>query len=190
MVVGLLVGASLVGAEYRFGTLTTLLAWEPRRLRVLVAKVVAAMLVVAAGYLVVEALLALALVPVAVTRGTFAGADAAFARGVAGQVLRGTALAGGLAGLGACLATLGRNTSAALGALVVHLIAVEAVLRAQRPAWTPWYLAENLAVVLTGAHVTSEHITRSTLASAALLAAYLAVAVALSAALFLRRDVT
>jgi ABC-type transport system involved in multi-copper enzyme maturation permease subunit len=189
-VVGLLVGASLVGAEYRFGTVTTLLTWEPRRARVLLAKVLAVIVVVAAGYLLLEALLALALVPVAVTRGTMAGADAAFARGVAGEILRGAAIAGGLAGLGACLATLGRNTSAALGGLFVYLVVVEAILRAQRPSWIPWFLIENLAVVLTGTSATSDRITRSTVASGLLLAAYLAAAVALTATLFARRDVT
>ena len=55
IVIGWLVGASLAGAEWAAGTMTTLLAWEPRRIRVLLAKLVAAIvtvLVLIAGLIV------------------------------------------------------------------------------------------------------------------------------------------
>ena len=44
MILMWLVGASFIGAEWRHGTITTLLTWEPRRIRLMVAKVAAVVL--------------------------------------------------------------------------------------------------------------------------------------------------
>ena len=184
------VGASLAGAEYRYGSLTTLLTWEPRRIRVIVAKLVAAASVGAGLYLLLHAAIALSLVPVATYRGTFRGADAAFARDVAGFILRGAALSAGLAALGVCLATLGRNTSAALGALFVYLIGVEEILSARVPEWRRWFLVENIARFLTARHQPAIKLDRSLVATGSLLLAYLAGSALVTAAVFRRRDVT
>jgi hypothetical protein len=189
LAVAALVGASLAGAEYRYGTMTTLLTWEPRRQRVMAAKLVAAASVGAALYVVMHATLALALVPVAALRGTFQGADAAFAGDVAGFIVRGAALSAGLAALGACLATLGRNTSAALGVLFVYLIAVEVILRARAPELRRWFLLENLALFLT-ARRPDTTLDRSVAATGILLGVYLAGVAVIATAVFTRRDVT
>jgi hypothetical protein len=184
------VGASLAGAEYRYGSLTTLLTWEPRRIRVIVAKLVAAASVGAGLYLLLHAAIALSLVPVATYRGTLQGADAAFARDVAGFILRGAALSAGLAALGVCLATLGRNTSAALGALFVYLIGVEGILSARVPEWRRWFLVENIARFLTARHQPAIPLDRSLVATGSLLQAYHAGSALVTAAVFRRRDVT
>jgi hypothetical protein len=170
--------------------LTTLLTWEPRRIRVIVAKLVAAASVGAGLYLLLHAAIALSLVPVATYRGTFQGADAAFGRDVAGFILRGAALSAGLAALGVCLATLGRNTSAALGALFVYLIGVEGILSARVPEWRRWFLVENIARFLTARHQPGIPLDRPLVVTGSLLLAYLAGSALVTAAVFRRRDVT
>ena len=50
----IVIGASAVGAEYRAGTVGTILTWEPRRIRLLVARLVAAAVVGMAFFLLVH----------------------------------------------------------------------------------------------------------------------------------------
>ncbi len=71
----LAIGASLAGAEWTTGTVTTQLTWEPRRLRLFAVKVLAAALGILAAFVVVEGLIALSLMPGTLARGTFAGVD-------------------------------------------------------------------------------------------------------------------
>lgn len=121
---GLVLGASSVGAEWHAGTMTTLLAWEPRRVRVSVAKAVACILsvfVIAVGLLIVLAL--------AMTMATAAAFGSA---------------------LGFALAMIGRNTAAALGVTFGYLAIVEVLLRELRPGWQKWLLSENLGALITG----------------------------------------
>jgi len=186
----LVVGASFIGAEYRAGTLTTLLTWEPRRARVLAAKLAAAALAGAGLYLLLQLLLTALLWGVASTRGITAGADAAFYRGIAGLLARGTALASGLAVLGACLAFLGRTTSAALGGVLVYLIGVEGILNNQAPDWSRWFLLPNTVAVFTGEQLRRGGFTRSPGGAAALTVAYLAALVGVTVVVLRRRDVT
>ena len=61
IILGWLLGASLAGAEWHAGTMATLLTWEPRRVRVLVAKLVAAGTLVFALTVVLQLLLGAAL---------------------------------------------------------------------------------------------------------------------------------
>jgi ABC-2 type transport system permease protein len=185
----LLAGASFVGAEYKAGTITGLLTWEPRRLRVLAAKLAAAAIVAGGIFVVFEVLLALVLAGVVVVRGTgWEQLEGGFYGGLAGYLGRGAFVMGGLAVLGACIATLGRNTTAALGAVLGYLVVVESVVRGFRPGWDSWYLIENLFIALDGHRI--DDVTRSVPGSALVLLGYLAVVVAGAAAVFARRDVT
>ena len=185
---GLLLGASFVGAEYRAGTITALLTWEPRRVRALGAKLVAAGLVAAGVFVALELVLATGLGAVAIVRGTTDGADAEFYRGMTGFVARCALLTGGLSVLGACIALLGRNTTAALGAVFGYIIVVESVLRGFRPGWNAWFFLENFFIVLGGEE--ADDVTRSVTGAGLLLVSYLAVLVAASMVTFARRDVT
>ncbi|MGH9012776.1 MAG: ABC transporter permease subunit [Acidimicrobiia bacterium] len=188
LLMALLGGASFVGAEYKAGTITTLLTWEPRRTRVIGAKLVAAGVVAGAIFLVLEVLLAGALAPAAIVRGTTEGADDEFYRSLAGFLLRGALITGGCAVLGGSIATVGKNTTAALGFVLGYIVIVEQILRGLRPGWNAWYLAENLAIVLTGEQL--DDVVRSVPGAALLLAGYLAVFVAATLLVFARRDVT
>lgn len=187
---GLLGGASFIGAEYKAGMITTVLTWEPRRLRVIAGKLLAAGIVAAGAYVLLQALLGAALIPAVVARGDDAGLDAEFYRRVAGLLLRGGLVTAGAAVLGGSLAALGRNTTAALGVALGYLIVVEQILRGLRPGWHDWFVIENLFLVLVGRPEESSDIERSVLGAGILLAAYLAVVVAAATVAFSRRDVT
>lgn len=127
---GLFAGASMVGAEWRAGTMATVLTWEPRRVRVALAKVVAAVVL---AFLISVALLAVfsaVLGLVAATRGSTAGVDAEWVRSYVGAVLRAGALVAGAAGLGLSVGMIGRNTAAALGFAFAYMLIGENIVRA------------------------------------------------------------
>ncbi|HEX6313136.1 MAG TPA: hypothetical protein VF152_16105 [Acidimicrobiia bacterium] len=185
----LLVGASLVGAEYKAGTVTTLLTWEPRRLRVIGSKLVAAGLVAGGLFVVLQLLLVLALAFVVGVRG--AGLENVpddYYRGLAGFLGRGALIMAWCAVLAAGIATLGRNTTAAFGAVVAYVVVVESILRVLRPGWEAWYLPENVFTALEGRRL--EEVARSAPGSALVLLGYLAVVVTGAVVVFARRDVT
>jgi len=190
LLMGLLGGASFLGAEYRAGTIGTLLTWEPRRFRVITAKLLAAGLVAAALYVVLQAVLGAALIGVASGAGTTDGLDADFYARLGGLLLRGGLLTAGCAVLGGSLAALGKNTTAALAILLGYLLVVENILRGLRPGWHDWFVLDNLFLVLVGRPEEGSDIQRTVLAAALLLTFYLAVIVGGSAFAFARRDVT
>jgi ABC-type transport system involved in multi-copper enzyme maturation permease subunit len=141
---GLLLGASFAGAEWHAGTMTTLLTWEPRRLRVLAAKTIVAALSVFVLMVLLQAVFALALTLVASTRGITDDLGDHFVR----AVVAACASAGSLIGL--AIAMLARNTAAAIGAGFAYLAVIEGIIRGLRPGWQHYLLADNIAVVVTG----------------------------------------
>ena len=189
VVVALLLGASLVGADWHSGQLATQLLWEPRRLRVLAAKVTVAAVAITVGVLAAQALLGAALLPAALLRGSTAGATAGWFGEVAGAALRVAVLAGLAAGIGACLASVGRRTAAALATVAVYGL-VELFARGfENPTVARWLLGENAAVFVTAGRAPAQ-LGRSTLAALAILLAVAIGSFALAAASFLQRDIT
>ncbi len=75
---GGIVGASFLGAEYRYGTIEQVLLWEPRRHRLMIAKYLVAFIGSALITMFAIACFAAALWPAAVWRGTTAGVDGRF----------------------------------------------------------------------------------------------------------------
>jgi hypothetical protein len=190
----LLIGASLVGAEWHAGTMTTLLTWEPRRLRVMAAKGLAAATVVAILAILVLLALSAMLSIVAATRGSTLGVDPSWYRSVAGAILRVTAACSVVALIGLSVAMVGRNTSAAIGLGFAYLGVVEGLIRGLRPGWQPWLLGDNVAVFVSGLPQRlgpiEAQVTR-TVGGAAIVASVYAVALlAIAAVTFRSRDVT
>jgi len=70
---GVVVGASFVGAEWNSGSMSTLLTWEPRRVRVFAAKLIACMITTMIVSLLVLVVMALLLLPSAAAHGTTSG---------------------------------------------------------------------------------------------------------------------
>jgi ABC-2 type transport system permease protein len=183
VIAGWVMGASLIGAEWQSGTMTTLLTWEPRRLRVLIAKTIAAALGVLAMVFALELVFSGLLMLVASTRGTMSGATSSLL-GLDARIA-GLAAFGAVLGLG--LAGVTRNTAAALGISFVYLAIVEALLRGFFPGWAPWLLGDNGTTFLLGGD--SLEIGRTTLTSALVLATWCATLLVAAASTFLARDV-
>jgi ABC-2 type transport system permease protein len=186
----LLLGASFIGAEWHSGTMATLLTWEPRRLRVFGSKVAVAAAMAVMGALVLQVILSGGLIAVAAFRGTTAGTDATWVRGVVGLALRAAAVAGVGATVGAALASLGRNTAAALGIGFGYLAVLEPLIRGLRPRWGPWLVSNNLASFLDGSRsINPGFVSRSPGVAGVLVAIYAAALAAIALAVFSRRDV-
>jgi ABC-2 type transport system permease protein len=149
-IVGFVMGTGFIGAEWTAGTFPLLLTWEPRRLRVLSAKlgvvmatfvvigVVSTLLVLAGGWVV------------AATRGTTAGMTTTAWHEVLWYSVRGLALIALLSGAGAAIAGLTRHTSAALVGAIGYLVVFEFVVRRLHPEWIRWFLTSNAGALLGG----------------------------------------
>jgi ABC-2 type transport system permease protein len=157
--VGLLLCASLIGAEWQAGTFAALLTWEPRRPRVAAAKVAAAVAgslaiaVVATGLLLgVEAL-------VAATHGTFHTVlqdpprQPQFASRTWAMAGRGACVVAIVSAIGAGLALLLRHTVAALGVAIGYLIVGEGIIGSLRHGDVRHHLLQSrLDALLNGTY--------------------------------------
>jgi ABC-type transport system involved in multi-copper enzyme maturation permease subunit len=186
-ILSLLLGASFVGAEWQRGTITTALTWEPRRIRLLVTKFAAVALVGVAFVVFSEAVLAGALWPVATSRGSTAGVTAGWIRSLVDTSLRVAAVGGLTAIVGCALATVGRNTTAALGVAFVYFAVLEGIIRGFRPGWRTWLLGDNAAQFIAG--TTDQGLAKSDAEVVATLLLYAVALVAIATAFFKGRDV-
>jgi ABC-2 type transport system permease protein len=123
--VGFVLGATLIGADYASRALTTLFTWEPRRLRVLAARAAACAVVAACATLVALTLLCVVLLPAALAHGSGAAPTGSWYVSIIGLALRCALLAGAAAAIGVSCAAIGRSTPAALAIIAVYWIAVE-----------------------------------------------------------------
>jgi ABC-type transport system involved in multi-copper enzyme maturation permease subunit len=187
---GLLLGASFVGAEWHAGTMTTLLTWEPRRLRVLAAKAAVAAVSVFVLMSVLLAVLAGALALVAATRGVTSGVGDDLWRSVAGTALRISACAAGGSLVGFGIAMLARSTAAAIGIGFAYLGIVEGLIRGLRPGWQHFLLGDNIAVVITGGDQGIMQTPVTFTRAAVTVAVWAGVLLTAAAASFRTRDVT
>ncbi|HEY6567021.1 MAG TPA: hypothetical protein VI341_05815, partial [Actinomycetota bacterium] len=148
LLIGLVAGASAVGASWQTGTITTILSWEPRRIRWFLTRLAA----VAAGVFILT--LALLLVfSLAIALGAALRGSTSTTSGWIGDVgatsfrIAAVAVAGSL--LGAAVAMIGRNTAAALGAVFVYMVVFESIVRGFRPSLGRFMLGDNIAAVIT-----------------------------------------
>jgi ABC-type transport system involved in multi-copper enzyme maturation permease subunit len=190
ILLGWLLGASLVGAEWHAGTMATLLTWEPRRVRILLAKLVAAGALAFTLAMALQLLLGAALLPAGLWRGTTDGIDADWMRSVSGVSLRVAAVAVVGALIGFSIAAISRNTAAALGIAFGYFAIVENAIRGLRPRWTPWLLGDNLAVVITNQPQNFPLVDHSALGAATLVGCYTLALLVAAVATFRRRDIT
>jgi len=182
-------GATVVGGEWRAGTVTTLLTWEPRRLRLHGARTLSAAIlsfVIAFG---LQAIFLASFLPAVFLNGTTAGADASFWTALAVVMIRTSLLSAGAAVLAIALATVGRNTAFALITMFTWLIVVEGLIRSLRPALSRWLWAENIATVMTWERLDEPDISRGPVIASATLIVYCATIAGLAAVSFQRRDI-
>lgn len=193
--VGFLIGATGIGAEWAAGTFAYLLTWSPRRVRVLGAKT-AALIKILLAMMVVTLAVEVGFQWIAATlSGTFDGGGPAIAESVR-EAARGMLVVVTTTCIGAAVAGIARNSSAALGVLLAYLVGVESILRHVFPWLNPWTLVSNAQAVVAG-HIgvsTSRHSDKLTTLHAggsSIKLSILAVIVTCASAYALqRRDVT
>lgn len=189
--VGVVIGASLVGADWSTGSMATLLAWEPRRLAVFAVRAVLTAITVFVVAVVLLGLFAVLFRLGVLVRGTTAGSHG-WLGDVAGSILRVGAVAA-LFGLFAhTMASIGRSTAGGLGIMLGELVLVEGFLRGFRPSVERWLALPNAIVVVSGepqiGFVGPEPISVGQ--AVVTLAAYVALALVVAGAAFRGRDVT
>ena len=150
IVVGLVIGASLIGADWQSGTIGTLLTWEPRRIRLFVVRVIVVCVGVFLIAVLLEAWLTALLALVASSRGSTAWLDSSWVK----DSLKTAARVAGMASFGTLLglsvSMIGRATGAALAVVFVYLAVFESLVRAIHPSAMKWLLGPNIAVFLNG----------------------------------------
>jgi ABC-2 family transporter len=185
----LLGGASMVGAEWRAGSIATLLTWEPRRVRLAIAKLVAAACVAAVIAFLLQVVFVAGLLPAVFAHGTTEGADGGWFLGLLGAMARSEALVAMAAVLGGAVAMIGRNTAAALGASFAYMMIGENLVRAWKPWLRPWLVAENAFIFLAGFAPDELTLGRSFGAAGATLLLYTLGLAAVAVATFRVRDI-
>jgi ABC-2 type transport system permease protein len=190
LIIAFLFGASFIGAEWHYGTITTTLTWDPRRIRVLAVKALVAAAFAVVVFVFLQVFLAAVLYPAAAVHGVTTGVDAAWIREATGIVLRGALLAAICSTIGLAIASVGRNTTAALGVMFVYFVAFEQIVRALRPGWVEWLFVENAGLLLSGESTSFPPLDRSVIGAGALLTIYGLALLAFGLVWFRRRDVT
>lgn len=142
------VAASYVGADWGAGTMQSLLFWETRRGRVLLAKALALVAVVAAFLVFVEVLVYLGLWLTASVRGTPEGVTAGLHTANLLTLSRGVVLVSFSALFGFAVAGLARHSGASLAAGFVYFVIVENLIRGLRPGWQRFLIGENFSAIL------------------------------------------
>jgi len=195
LMLSVVLGASLVGAEWSAGSMATLLTWEPRRIRVFLMRALAIAIVVFVFTIVVDSVLVLLWRGGVTLRGT---ADATDWLAQAAETIGRTALLAVIWGLFAyAAASITRSTAGGVFVLLGELILVEAVLRGFRQSVERWVLVQNATVFVTDEAAalfdrnTGERVgTMTPTMGITTLVAYAAVALAIALIVSLRRDVT
>lgn len=147
---GLVLGAGAIGAEWSAGTFAGLLTWEPRRLRVLAAKLLALLGVVLLVAVAAIAVQVAAGWGIAATRGSTAGTTRSAVWLITLRSLRVLGVAGLFGLAGAALAGALRSTAGALGGVAGYVVAGEMVLRNLHPQWQRWLVSTNVNALVTG----------------------------------------
>lgn len=181
--------ASVAGAEWKAGTITTLLTWEPSRRRLHAARTAsAAILAFGIGFALQIVFLASA-VPAVALNGTTGGTSSGWWAGLLFAMLRVALITSLVAVLAVSIATIGRNTSAALVAMAAWALVVERVVAGLRPQLARFMIGENVATVIPWSQMTSVDFERPPVVALAALVAYLIAVVAVATVSFTRRDV-
>jgi len=149
ILLGVLLGASLGGADWTSNTMQTLLTWEPRRVRVFLVRAFVIAVCVFVITVFLQVVFAGVDALVASTRGSTAFLPSAFWRSVFVTIGRVSLMATGLALIGYAVAMIGRSTVASLGALFGYLILFEAVIAGFRPTIQGSLLIRAAIVVIT-----------------------------------------
>ena len=182
-------GAAVAGSEWRAGTITTVLTWEPRRVRLNLARTFACGIVAFAVAVALQVIFLAAFLPAVLANGSTAGVDADWWLALSMVIAR-TALLTGIAGvLAVALATLGRNTAFALAAVFAWVAVIENLIRNLRPGLSAYLWGENLGTVVPWRQMEGVDFTRSPMIALVTVVLYTTILVIAATVSFQRRDI-
>jgi hypothetical protein len=182
-------GASVAGAEWRAGTVTTVLTWTPSRVRLQSARTIsAAVLAFVIGALLQVVFLG-ALLPAVWAHGNSVGTDGDWWASLALAMLRIAGITALVAVLALSIASIGRNTVAALVAIAAWALIGEGLVRGYKPGLARWLITENVATVVPWKAMSDVEFHRGPGTALATLVVYLLAAAAVAMVTFARRDI-
>ncbi len=186
---GFLGGATVAGAEWRAGTVPTLLTWEPRRLRLHSARSASSGLLAFAISFGLQIVFLVSFLPSVFAHGTTEGVDRSFWIDLAVAMARTSGLTAVAAVVAVALATAARNTAFAVIAVFAWMAVIENLIRGLMPSVAPWLWAENVGTVMTWGQLPDADFSRGPVLALATLTTYCATVVIAAAVSFQRRDV-
>jgi ABC-2 type transport system permease protein len=186
---GLFGGASVAGAEWRAGTVTTVLTWEPRRSRLHLARTAACTVLAALIAFALQALFLASFLPAVLAHGSTAGTDADWWVELTVAMARTSLITALAAMMGVALATIGRNTAFALVAAFAWVAVIEPLIRQLKPTTTQYLWGENVNGAMTWVTTEGPDYTRGPLAALVTITLYSAVLVGAALIAFRRRDI-
>jgi ABC-type transport system involved in multi-copper enzyme maturation permease subunit len=186
---GVFAGASVAGAEWRAGTITTVLTWEPRRIRLNLARTAACGILAFVIALALQVIFLASFLPAVLANGTTAGADADWWLSLALVIARTALLTSIAAMLAVALATLGRNTAFALAAVFAWFAVIENMIRGLRPSWAQYLWGENIGTVVPWHQMKGVDFTRGPMLALGTILLYTAVIIVAATIAFKRRDI-
>jgi len=134
-IMAFVLGASFIGADLKSGMLEHILTWEPRRGRLLAARLVAGAIVTTIVVAVLYAFLTAALYVLALLRDGTDGVDQDWWLGVASGMGRACLVGMALFGIGLALATIMNSSVGAIVSFVIYSFVVEGVLGLLPEVW-------------------------------------------------------
>lgn len=193
-----ILGASFIGAEYKYGTIETTVLWEPRRLRVLSSKLGAIAISAFIIHILLLSLLVLAMMPAALWRGSTAGVDSEFWLGLLGVVVRGGIGAAAVAAIALSVSVMTRNTVGGVAVLLGYTAISPMISFTLLKSFRPYELTENMAAFTNGGEVgrfvgsgyeIQAVYSHGVPGSAIRVAIYVAIFVTIALVIFRRRDI-
>lgn len=128
LLLGLMLGASLGGADWGANSMMALLTWEPRRLRIFTARAVAVIVTTLVVTVLAQLFLTVAFAGAAALIGTFEGTPDGYLVDLLTVLLRISGIACVFALIGLGLSNIARSTVSGVGIFLGYLILVEMAL--------------------------------------------------------------
>jgi hypothetical protein len=182
-------GASVAGAEWRAGTVATVLTWEPRRVRVHLSRTAACAILAALISFALQAVFLAALLPAVLANGSTAGTDGAWWVSLLVAMMRASLLTSIAAVVGVGLATLGRNTAFAVVTVFMWIAVIEGLVRGLKPGLAHYLWGENIATVMPWVQLENAPFRRGPLLALLTVLLYIAVITAAATLTFRWRDI-
>jgi ABC-type transport system involved in multi-copper enzyme maturation permease subunit len=183
-------GATVAGGEWRAGTVTTTLTWEPRRARLHIARSASAAILAVFISFFLQALFLASFLPSVFANGTTEGVNRSFWTGLLVAMSRISLMAAMAALLAVALATAARNTAFAVIAVFAWMVVIENLIRGLKPSLAPWLWAENVGTVMTWNQLPDVDFTRGPSLALSTLLFYCGAVIVGGAISFQRRDIS